>query len=390
MTSSNKCGAAAGDAGTRSERGAILFIVAFGLVVFLGMAGLALDLGMLYNVKTDLQNATDAASLAGASQLNGTAQGINDAVAEALTAANTFHFNNTPVGLTAADITFSQTRDAGYVSQAAAAGSPANIRFVKAVTTKTMDLALIKVIPGVGSTSDVAASAVAGKSPPVTEACDGLSPLSPAPIIDPANPTGPPLNYQIGQIYELRLPGGNGNLDIGSGNFLILDFSPVIGGNSGGAAVRDLLEGGGQGCLTLGDPICSKPGVTAGPVAQGINLRFDKDIYNQNEYPTSTYNYPVGGPGGLYLQQGGNGQRIMPVPLVSSTFPAYSPIQNGRDCPLYIYGFACFLIRERVPVGNVTVTGEYVGDCYLGGRSDPSVPVPPTGLPSLTTLLLYR
>ena len=370
----------------RSEKGAILFIVATGLVVFLGMAGLALDLGMLYNARTDLQNATDAAALAGASQLNGTAQGINDAVAEAITAANKFHFNSTAVGLTAADITFSPTRDAGYVSQATAAGSPANIRFVKATTTKTMDLALIKVIPGVGSTSDVGASAVAGKTPPVTEVCDGLSPLSPAPIIDPANPTGPPLNYQVGQIYELRLPGGNDNLDIGSGNFLILDFSPVIGGNSGGAAVRDLLEGGGQGCLTLGQPVCSKPGVTSGPVAQGINARYDKDG-NQDEYPQSTYNYPVQN---LYFQNGGTRQRIMPVPLVSSSYPTYSPIQNGRDCPLYIYGFACFLIRERVDVGNVTVTGEYVGDCYLGGNSDPSVPVPPTGLPSLTTIVLYR
>lgn len=370
----------------RSQRGAILFIVAFGLVVFLGMAGLALDLGMLYNVKSDLQNATDAAALAGASQLNGLALGINDAVAEALIAANKFHFNNTAVGLTAADITFSATRDSGYVSQATAAGSPAGIRFVRAATTKTMPLALVKVIPGIGSTSDVTASAVAGKTPPVTEICDGLSPLSPAPIIDPANPTGPPIEYEVGQIYDLRLPGGNDNLDIGSGNFLILDFSPVIGGNSGGAAVRDLLEGGAQGCLKLGAPICSKPGVTAGPVAQGINARFDKD-YNTTEYPNPPNTSSVLA---AYRAGGGTGQRIMPVPLVSSTYPAYSPIQNGRDCPLYIYGFACFLIRERVPNGNVTVTGEYVGDCYLGGNSDPSVPVPPTGLPSLTSLVLYR
>jgi hypothetical protein len=343
---------------------------------------------MLYNVKTDLQNATDAAALAGASQLNGTAQGISDAVNEAITAANKFHFNSRSVGLTAAQITFSANRDpeSAYVSQATATASPANIRFVRAAATKTMNLALIKIIPGVGSTSDVAASAVAGKSPPITTACDGLAPLSPAPIINPGNPTGPPQNYVVGQIYDLRLAGGNDNLDVGSGNYLILDFSPVIGGNSGGAAVHDLLAGGSQGCVTLGDPICSKPGVTSGPVRDGLNDRYATD-HNTTEYPTGN---PAGSAAATYWSNGGTGQRILPVPMVSSTFPAYSPIQNGRDCPIYVYGFGCFLIRTRIPNGNTTVTGEFVGDCITGGHSNPNIPVPPTGLPSLTKIVLFR
>ena len=74
MSSLTKISAA--DAKLRSEKGAILFIVAAGMVVFIGMAGLAIDLGMLYNVKTDLQNATDAAALAGAWKLDGTGAGI--------------------------------------------------------------------------------------------------------------------------------------------------------------------------------------------------------------------------------------------------------------------------------------------------------------------------
>ena len=60
MSSLTKISAA--DAKLRSEKGAILFIVAAGMVVFIGLAGLAMDLGMLYNVRTDLQNATDAES----------------------------------------------------------------------------------------------------------------------------------------------------------------------------------------------------------------------------------------------------------------------------------------------------------------------------------------
>src|SRR6476661_1395617 len=89
------------------ERGAILYIVAASLVVLLGFAGLAIDLGMLYNVKTDLQNGTDAGALSGAWQLNGTPTGINNAVSSAINAANKFYFNNNPIGVVNADVTFS-------------------------------------------------------------------------------------------------------------------------------------------------------------------------------------------------------------------------------------------------------------------------------------------
>ena len=56
---------------SRSERGAILFIVAACLVVLLGFMGLAIDLGHAYNNKSLLQNIADACALAGGSALNG-------------------------------------------------------------------------------------------------------------------------------------------------------------------------------------------------------------------------------------------------------------------------------------------------------------------------------
>src|SRR5262245_17765012 len=85
----------------KNEKGAVLFIVAAGLVVFLVFAGLAVDLSMLYNVKTDLQNATDASALAGSMQLNGTTSGINRAVTDALAMAYKYHFKPTTVELVA-------------------------------------------------------------------------------------------------------------------------------------------------------------------------------------------------------------------------------------------------------------------------------------------------
>ena len=46
--------------------GAVLVLVAFGLVVFLGMAALAIDIGLLYVARSEAQRAADAAAHAGA------------------------------------------------------------------------------------------------------------------------------------------------------------------------------------------------------------------------------------------------------------------------------------------------------------------------------------
>ena len=52
-----------------SEAGAVAIIVAFGLVAFLGLAALVVDLGLVYHTKRELQTAADAGALAGAWEL---------------------------------------------------------------------------------------------------------------------------------------------------------------------------------------------------------------------------------------------------------------------------------------------------------------------------------
>jgi len=53
----------------KQERGAVLVLVGLLLFVFVGVTALALDLGHLYIVKNELQNAADAGALAGAQNL---------------------------------------------------------------------------------------------------------------------------------------------------------------------------------------------------------------------------------------------------------------------------------------------------------------------------------
>lgn len=60
----------------RNQQGAVAIIVALCLTLLVGMLGLVLDLGHLYIAKTELQNAADAAALAGAKELTGTLAGV--------------------------------------------------------------------------------------------------------------------------------------------------------------------------------------------------------------------------------------------------------------------------------------------------------------------------
>lgn len=78
-------------AGWRRQRGAVALIVGLlAVLVLFGMMGVAVDLSYLYARKTELQNAADAAALAGARELNQRQSGITAAVdaAIALFAAN--------------------------------------------------------------------------------------------------------------------------------------------------------------------------------------------------------------------------------------------------------------------------------------------------------------
>ncbi len=58
------------------QRGAVLLLVTFSLVVFFGLAALVIDLGRMYIVKSQLQNAADAGALRAALRLNGTRDGV--------------------------------------------------------------------------------------------------------------------------------------------------------------------------------------------------------------------------------------------------------------------------------------------------------------------------
>ncbi len=102
--------------GPRQQRGAVLILFGLSLVLLIGFAALVIDLGRTYVVRTELQNAADAAALAGAKQLDQTGAKVccdaNSAAAYAIAVAaqNNFMFSS-PVTITAANLSVGSCPD---------------------------------------------------------------------------------------------------------------------------------------------------------------------------------------------------------------------------------------------------------------------------------------
>jgi Flp pilus assembly protein TadG len=146
----------------RGERGSILAVSAIGMLAFLLMAGLSIDISHFYTAKAELQNAADAAALAGASQLNSSAGGIKQAVAEGMKVLNKYDFKQN-VTIPSTAITFASNVNGTYVDQATAEANPTTIRFVK-VTIPPKPVNVFFSAVTIGSTKDISATATAGLS----------------------------------------------------------------------------------------------------------------------------------------------------------------------------------------------------------------------------------
>jgi hypothetical protein len=113
----------------------------------------------------------------------------------------------------------------------------------------------------------------------------------------------------------------------------------------GGAAIRCIAEHGYGCCLDEGQEFTlTEPGNKVGPFRQGMQARFDADTDRRQ--------------GICYSEYAGNGNRIMPLPVIES-FDV-----NGKKY-VRIIKFSAFFIKNR-PSGNGTLTGQFVHDVIPG------------------------
>jgi hypothetical protein len=129
---------------SRRQRGAIGIMTALLLPVLIGFLALALDLGRIYNRKTELQALAEGVAISAARKLDGTPEGVSNAIAAAqgvITSGTEkernlhYAYRKTPTVIDAA-IKFgtSPNGGAGWMNADAAKASPAGVAYVRVDT----------------------------------------------------------------------------------------------------------------------------------------------------------------------------------------------------------------------------------------------------------------
>jgi Flp pilus assembly protein TadG len=306
----------------RGERGNVMImtaILALGIVL---AVGLCIDVSRIYTVRTELQNAADAAALAAARELDSGAGGIQDAVTRATTIVNNYGFNR--AAITIATVEFSDSLNGAYVNSATAQGNAANIRFVR-VTTQSTATPLLFAIRALGNAHTESRTATAGMSAPINTICD-FFPIAVA--LDPAVQAGdgsdgyPAPNTTM----SLKFVQGTGNsATLADKDYIILEVPDINGNGSPETAV--LSAGLTSICQTLNASIqfhmTPSANVNNGPrqITDGVNTRFN-----------------------IYANGYGNA-------LVPSTFPPDSNVQQNIT-------FADYDNRTLVTAPNPNAPGQ--------------------------------
>jgi hypothetical protein len=401
-----------------AQGGAALILVVVAMVALLGIAGLALDGGHAMLNKNRLQSTVDAAALGAAKVLDQTAdEGLAQAAALAMFLSNAGNSGNRELAESYArgDVIFS-VEFSSALNPFVPGSAPAAYVRVRAQNFR-MNPWFSAVLGPVDK--QVGASAVAGPSPTINQACN----IMPMMVCgDPA--AGPPYwGYTPGQPEVLKSSTTNGSWDVGPGNFQLIR----LGDGQGGADVRDAMAGGFDGCLATGENIQTEPGNTIGPVVQGFNTRFGNylgpmsgqqstyppDVVVQAPIPPLDYDSATD-----TITQ--NGQPITDASQLDFNYENYtarvqsenydylpSPNGNGsyqrREAAIAIgncdgttngqgevplLGFGCFfLLQEAQQQGNEShIYGQFIEDCRAGGMPGPD----PTSVPGPYIIQLYR
>jgi Flp pilus assembly protein TadG len=373
----------------RGERGSVLVVSAVGMLGFLLATGLCVDISHFYLVKTELQNAADAAALAGAAALNADDGGIKKAVDQAVQQLNKYEFNKTNVTITRASVTFSRNLNGTYVDEVTAKTDARNIRFIR-VSVPNVAVNTTFSAPVLGSSRNLTADATAGMSVPLNTFCDYI----PVTAID-----ADAVLFVPGNTYTIRRPPGGA---VSPGNYQILAVD-----GPGASDDRMGLGKGVRNCIGAGSSVQTKPGVSAGAVRQGLNTRFgdyggglDPTEYppDENVQENITYQQYLDAqqqldagttPSSSVFQTPARGtgvrnRRVVLIPIVKE-----SEFGNGRDS-VHIDRFAAFFLQTPVGNGNGgDIQAEYIGLRSVLGRGG-FQPGGGTPSPELTIPVLYK
>ncbi len=263
-----------------AREGAVAIYVAFVSVVMIGFGALVVDAGRVYTLQTELQNAADAAALAGAAELDRTSDSITRAQMAAKTALvknlQTFASGGQDVVIKNSNIRFLSALPADDDSPI-----PASV-----VTTDPLKASYIEVTPSVKEVDFLLAPVLAAffgnqgndlrKGRATATAVAGLECVvcnfPPLMICNPGEANGnagAPFTPVPGELVVLKQGGGSGSW--APGNFGLLD---PPGGNQGTAAVAEnIASSNPTGCYA--NTVDLRTGSVSNPISTAVNTRFD-------------------------------------------------------------------------------------------------------------------
>lgn len=391
----------------KGERGSVTIMTAillFGLVLLLS---LSIDVSRIYMVRASLQNAADAAALAGARELNSGPTGLTDAAAQALAIANKYGFNRT--GLTAPDATILTVEFAASLSgpwYVGAGGVPSGtettIRFIR-VTTQTANVSIFFGGRVLGSTHVEQRQAVAGMSVGLNRICN-FFPIALA--LTPANKAALTNGSQVTGLYTDGITGSQVTNGVPDHHYAVIQIPAITG--TGNVETVQLAAGLPGLCATIGESKTLDSSQSANSnngrdaIARGANTRFDifpngvgqldpgtfppdKNIYQG----LTSIQYLAGSPSTTPSHTGQDDRRVLLMPIIEPLLPGASPTIQITD-------FGAFLLRNQVAPGSncgpntwcgASLELEYMGNAFAIGKGfyDPS-----GGSTSLTKAVLYR
>ncbi len=405
----------------RAQKGITLVLISLVLLFLLGVAAFGIDLNHQVLNKTRLQNAVDSAALAAAvvvdertdaadlaERLSLATQAANDALTHSAASDGNQELVYTGENI---DVTFSNSNAKGSFVEAGefSLGSDSDI-YVRVAVSNVLLTQYLSGMFGLDKGKGVSASAVAGPSAPSITTCN-VSPIAMCGDVSSADlawgyiPSSNP-DYNGAQdrdadtIHVLK-PSGHTDGGIGSGNYHLLDFG------SGKNTVREMLAGDTEECITVGDLVTTETGKGTGPVAQGLNTRFDggkpdegitsdkyieesnvtydnyQQQYQDAEDPAvdnDAFYYAdyveglaacTGGPGACksqyYRADGKTDRRVLRVPIVRCD---EAPKKGGK-MDLEVLGLGCFFVTQEVQnKGNESeIFGQFLEDCTVKNAS---------------------
>ncbi len=332
------------------RRGYVAIAFAVALPFLLGMAGLAVDVGRMYVARNEAQSYTDAAALAAALRLDGSAAGLAGATSAAGGVPMKWQFGNST--FSGVDVQFA-TSPAGPWTQTPP-NPPSGYHFVRVAATVHLPMYLMPVVTRT-SFATISASAVAGRT--VTNSLPGGEfPFSPYTRAGSPDDAADPYGYKVGNQYTLRwgAPGDRTDCGTDATQPNLSENGDVRGYCCAGSAasLREAIVGGQTKAVTIGQPVPMDHGAKHTEMsAIAMRVAMDSD--------TTSTSYSQ------YLSRAeGNGERVVAVAINNGSAGGYTAV-----------GFAAFFLLNYsyyngLNGGNNSACAEYIG-AWIQGNPAP-------------------